>query len=90
MVLTISILSALLIVASFIIWNLLRKNEKGEDIIVYQEGYIKKFSEAIDFCNKEIRKIDEKGTFKSDDEIGFFFNKIKQIQELLNQFNAKN
>lgn len=85
----IGVLSILLITAIFVIWNLLRKTEKAEDIIIYHQDYIKKFSEVIDFCNKEIKKIDERGTFKSDDEIGFFFRNIQHIQELLNQFNAK-
>jgi len=89
MEITISILAALLLVAIFIIWNLLRKNEKAEDIIIYQQVYIDKAFEVINFCDDELKKIDAKGTFKSDDEIGFFFTKIKGLQDLLNQFTKK-
>lgn len=89
MEITIGILSALILVAGFIIWNLLRKTEKAEDIIVYQQTYISKAIEVINFCDNELKKIDAKGTFKSDDEIGFFFTKIRGLQDLLNQFTKK-
>ena len=87
MTIVVAILSALLVVSSFIIWNLLRKTEKGEDIILYQKQYIEKITAVIDFSSKQLKKVDERGTFSSDDEVGFFFNQIKGIQELLEQFN---
>lgn len=82
-----SIAIALLIVSGFVIWNLLRKNERGEDIIVYQQTYLNKVSDVVEFCNTELQKIDEKGAFKSDDEVGFFFKQLKDLQEVLNQVN---
>ena len=33
--------------------------------------------------------IDNKGTFSSDDEVGFFFKSIQGIQEILNDFQVK-
>ena len=42
-------------------------------------------------CKKEPKKeIDQKETFKSDDEVGFFFEQLKNIQSVLNSFNVKN
>jgi hypothetical protein len=86
MLIIISILTSLLIVCFFIIWNLLRKNELAEDIIISYKIYIEKLSENIEFVDKKLIEIDNKGAFKSDDEIGFFFVKIKELQEILNQF----
>lgn len=83
----IGLLGGLLVIALFVIWNLLRKTEKGEDIIQYQQTYITKVSEVVTFCNEQLVKIDEKGAFKSDDEVGFFFKQLKDLQELLNKFN---
>ena len=40
----------------------------------------------ISFSEKRLQQIDEKGTFKSDDEIGWFFNEIKVLQKKLSQF----
>ncbi len=35
-------------------------------------------------------EVDTKGSFKSDDEVGFFFEQIKTIQAALNAFVIKN
>ena len=40
--------------------------------------------------DKKIKEVDARESFKSDDEVGFFFESIKQIQNILNQFNIKN
>ena len=82
MIIIIAILSALLIVSGFIIWNLIKKNEILEDFIAKQ-------SEAIDYCDKRLKTIDDKGSFIADDEIGWFFVQIKAIQEALNEFRLR-
>ena len=66
MIITIAILSALLIVSLFAIWNLVKKNEILEDFITKQ-------SEAIDYCDRRLKTIDDKGSFIADDEVGWFF-----------------
>ncbi len=66
--------------------NLLVKNEKAEDIIVSQQKYISLISEIIKNSEKKIKEIDEKEIFKSDDEIGWFFNELKKIQNILSQY----
>ena len=66
--------------------NLLFKNEKTEDIIISQQKYISSISEIIKNSEKKIKEIDEKEVFKSDDEIGWFFNEIKKIQNILSQY----
>ena len=66
--------------------NLLFKNEQIEDIIVSQQKYISSISEIIKNSEKRLREIDEKEVFKSDDEIGWFFNEIKKIQNILSQY----
>ena len=66
--------------------NLLVKNEKAEDIIISQQKYISSISEIIKNSEKRIKEIDEKEIFKSDDEIGWFFNELKKIQNILSQY----
>ena len=72
---------------SYIIWNLLRKNERQEDIINTQDEYIQTISNLMSESNKKIKEIDSKQIFQSDDEIGWFFKGIKEIQELINEYN---
>ena len=80
---TLSIILAVVLTASFfIIRNLIVKNERLED-------FISKQSEAINACNERLEQIDKRGIFKSDDEIGWFWEDIKKIQDALNEFTIK-
>ena len=72
---------------SYIIWNLLKKNERQEDIISTQNEYIQTISNLMSESNKKIKEIDSKQIFQSDDEIGWFFKGIKEIQDLINEYN---
>jgi hypothetical protein len=72
---------------SYIIWNLSLKNERQEDIINTQNEYIQTISNLMSESNKKIKEIDSKQIFQSDDEIGWFFKGIKEIQELINEYN---
>jgi len=87
------IISLLIILSSalgYTTYNLLKKNETAEDLIVGYLNYLEKLSQIIDLTDERLQKIDQKGTFKSDDEIGFFFNQVVELQEILNEFNIKN
>ena len=81
------ILTILLIVLGYFTWNLLRKVERYEDIAQYQQNYIENISTVIGESSKRLREVDEKGTFESDDEVGFFFKGIKEVQRILDEFN---
>ena len=73
----IGILGILVVILGYTTFNLLRKNEKAEDIILSQNIFINKFSEQVESSRQRLEQIDEKGTFQGDDEIGWFFNEIK-------------
>ena len=87
---TLSIILTVVVVTSFfIIRNLVKKNENQEDIIKEYEDFIIKQSEAINACDQRLKKVDDKGVFQSDDEIGWMFKEILKIQEALNEFTLK-
>ena len=90
MIVAVIILSVLVVVLGFTTFNLLRKNEKQEDILMGYMTYLNKISDYIETTDKRLKEIDAKETFKSDDEIGFFFEQVKNIQSVLNSFNVKN
>jgi len=77
-------------VLGFTTYNLLKKNEAQEDILASYMTYLNKMSDIVDFSDKKMKEIDAKGSFKSDDEVGFFFEQIKALQDILNSFNVKN
>tara|TARA_B110000503_G_C7064977_1_gene378322 strand:+ start:169 stop:444 length:276 start_codon:yes stop_codon:yes gene_type:complete len=90
MIAIIIILSVVIVVLGFTTFNLLKKNEKQEDILMGYMTYLNKFSMYISETDKRLKEIDAKGTFKSDDEVGFFFEQLQNIQTVLNSFNVKN
>ena len=82
----ISVLSVLVVALAFTTINLLRKNEKQEVILAGYITYLDQFSRIIEFSDEKMKKIDEKGIFKSDDEIGFMYEQIKDLQKILSNF----
>ena len=85
----ISILSVMVVILGFTTFNLLRKNEKAEDILVGYLDYLDKMSKVIEVSDARLKKLDHRGTFQSDDEVGFFFDQIKKLQEILNEFKLR-
>jgi hypothetical protein len=90
MIILVTILGILVVALGFTTFNLLKKNERQEDILAGYMEYLNKISGLIEFSDKKLKEVDRKGSFESDDEVGFFFQEIKQIQETLNAFKIKN
>lgn len=82
----IGILVALLILSSYIIRNLLVKTEEYEDVTQSQVKYLQNVSNIIGESKQHLQSLDEKGVFQSDDEVGEFFNQMKEVQEQLNNY----
>ena len=90
MIIAVIILSVLVVIFGYTTFNLMRKNEKQEDILTGYMTYLNKISDYIEITDKRLKEIDQKGSFESDDEVGFFFKQLKNIQSVLNSFNVKN
>lgn len=96
MIVALIILLVVVVILGFTTFNLLKKVERYEDeltkrqdaIISYQD-YINGLGSTIEFMTKRIDEIDAKGTFKSDDEVGFFFERLKMLNELIRPYNVK-
>jgi hypothetical protein len=83
------ILTAVILISFFIIRNLMKKTEQLDSILNNYEDFISKQSEAIEVCSQRLNKVDDKGIFRSDDEIGWMFKEFLKIQEALNEFTLK-
>jgi len=77
----------LLAILIYVIWNLLRKNEKLEDALEQRDNYIQNITTIMSESDRKLKEIDSRQIFESDDEIGWFFKGIKEIQELINEYN---
>jgi hypothetical protein len=88
-IIVISFLIVIVALLGFTTINLLRKNEKQEDVLVEYMKYLDKISKVIEISDERLKKIDALGRFEADDEVGFFFKGVKQIQEILNEFKIR-
>ena len=48
------------------------------------EGFIIELQNIIEFATAKMKQVDAKGHYESDDETGFFFQQLKELQESLN------
>ena len=77
------VLMILLFVTScYVIWNLTTKQEMLEDLI-------SSFMEAIEKIDFDLKQIDYRGSFESDDETGVIFSEIKNIIKQLDNFKGE-
>ena len=87
---SVCVLATLAVVLGFTTFNLMKKNEKAEDILFSYKQYMTQVSDVIEQSAKKLKEIDSRGTFESDDEIGWFFKKIQLIQDILDQYKLRN
>jgi hypothetical protein len=84
------IVITLLIATIYACYNLFLKTERLEKIVDQQNQYITNISELIELSNKKIKESEVAQAFKADDEIGFFFETLQEIQNQLNSFKTRN
>lgn len=53
------------------------------DKIVFYEDWFESFANMIEQSKIRLEQIDRRGTFKSDDEVGYFFKFLKQLMRQL-------
>ena len=63
--------------ASTLVYFSLRRINQYESLII-------EIQKIIEFATTKMKQVDSKGHYESDDETGFFFQQLKELQELLN------
>ena len=64
------------VVSSTLLFYSLRRVTQYEDLIV-------QFQQIISYATERMKLIDSSGHYESDDETGFFFEELKQLQSQL-------
>ena len=82
---TITVLSTLLVASWFGLYNTLKKYEDAEDTILELEEKLVTNKNIIQSTVENMRVIDSKGGFESDDEVGSVFDALKVEIENLEQ-----
>ena len=82
------IISVILLIISSILFfrgfNLIERIEELEDLVNVYELKDEETKEALEFMLSQMREIDLKGSFESDDEVGSVFTQLKTIIEVYN------
>lgn len=88
MVLTLSIILnvGLIGILLFTSFRTVKKLEKQEDIIELQNKYILKILDTIGGSAKKLKEMDTLGAFEADDEVGYFFKALQDIQQELDNY----
>jgi hypothetical protein len=66
---------------------LIRRNNALEKAVVEQRQYIDAISIIVANSDAKLRELDIQGAFEADDEVGTFFNNLKEIQTIISDFN---
>jgi hypothetical protein len=82
----ISIILWVLTIVGYIIWNLNNKVAKLEAIATKQKIVIDSVLAIVEESNKQLAQADLTEAFKSDDQIGFFFRNLQNIQDSLTHY----
>ena len=86
----ISIILWIVTICGFIIYNLNQKVVKLEQIATRQKIIIDSVSAIVDESNKQLNAADLTEAFKTDDQIGFFFHNLQNIQDSLTHYLKNN
>ena len=65
------------VVTSTLLFYSLRRINQYENLII-------QFQQIITFSTERMKQVDGDGHYESDDETGFFFQQLKDLQNLLN------
>jgi hypothetical protein len=66
---------------------LIRRNSVLEKTVAKQQDYINAISIIIANSDAKLKELDILGAFEADDEVGTFFRNLKEIQEIISDFN---
>ena len=73
-----AVLSATSLFLTLLVYYSLKRINQYEELIL-------QINDKIEYVNAQLKLIDEKGTFEADDEVGFFFQELKEIGKLLDE-----
>ena len=89
LIVAVCVLSMIVVILGFTTFNLMKKQEKSEDVLAGYLDYLDRLSRVIEISEKKLKEVDRAGIFEKDDEVGVIFQSILKIQEILNEFNLR-
>lgn len=81
----ITILSLAVVALSYGCYNLIKQNESLEEVAMFYQTKMDEIRELALQTEVQLKELDIKGAFESDDEVGTVFQNIKVISNNLSQ-----
>jgi hypothetical protein len=75
----------LAVVGAFLI---IRRNSALEKAVIQQREFIDAIGIIIANSEAKLKELDTLGAFEADDEVGTFFTNLRDIQNIINDFNT--
>ena len=66
---------------------LIRRNSALEKAVIQQREYIDAIGIIVANSDAKLKELDTLGAFQADDEVGTFFQNLREIQIIINDFN---
>jgi hypothetical protein len=85
LIILIIILTAAVFALGYGCYNLIKQNESLEEVVVFYQTKFEEIREKSLQTEIQLKELDIKGSFEADDEVGFVFKTIKDINSELTQ-----
>ena len=69
----------------YVIYLMSEQIEQFEEVVQDYTDWMDRFVEQISIADQKMKAVDNRGSFSSDDEIGFAFKTVKECIEQLNE-----
>jgi hypothetical protein len=76
-------------IIAIVIFLLIRRNSALEKAVNDQQQYMDAIGIIVANSDAKLKELDIMGAFQADDEVGAFFTNLKEIQDILNEFNNR-
>ena len=67
---------------------LIRRNNALEKAVIEQRQFMDAISILINNSDEKLKELDRLGAFEADDEVGTFFQNLREIQNIISDFNS--
>lgn len=76
----------LLGVVLYVVYNLLKRVEKCEDIIQEQDNILTGLREVVRYSSDKLKEHDTNGHYSSDDDLGNYFKTLLEVDKVITEY----
>lgn len=73
-------------VVVYVVYNLLKRVEKCEDIIQEQDNILTGLREVVRYSSERLKEHDSRGHYSSDDDLGTYFKTLLEVDKVITEY----